>query len=157
MKRLISGRNLISVVSQSGGYLSSGYKLNKNVVNFKLKKSKYMNGFNKKSKSHSGGAVRSGSEVRNYNGTQDGGAVRSGSEVRNYNGTQDGGAVRSGSEVRNYNGTQDGGAVRSGSEVRTYYGGQSIKQSGGTKRHLKNSNINKQSNTKVKKRKSSRK
>jgi hypothetical protein len=121
MKRLISGRNLISVVSQSGGYLSSGYKLNKNVVNFKLKKSKYMNGFNKKSKSHSGGAVRSGSEVRNYNGTQ------------------------------------DGGAVRSGSEVRTYYGGQSIKQSGGTKRHLKNSNINKQSNTKVKKRKSSRK
>ena len=135
MKRLISRHNLTSVVSQSGGYLSSGYNLNNNVVNLKLKKSKYMTGFNKKNKSLRGGAVRSGSEVRTYNGAQKGGAVRSGSEVRTYNGAQ------------------QGGAVRSGSEVRTYDGGQSTKQSGGTRRPSKNKNRKKKRNTKVKKRK----
>jgi hypothetical protein len=139
MKRLISGHNLTSVVSQSGGYLSSGYKLNKNVVNLRLKKSKYMKGFGKKNKSLRGGSLRSGSEVRVYNDGQKGGSVRGGSEVRVYN---DG---------------QKGGSVRGGIEVRTYNSNQTTKQSGGTRRQHKKSNRRKRRHTKIKKRKGSRK
>jgi hypothetical protein len=87
MARIINEHNLTSVINQSGGFLSSGYKLHKSVVDLKLKKTNYLKHFNKQK----GGNIRGGSEVRSYNGGQKGGNIRGGSEVRSYNGGQKGG------------------------------------------------------------------
>ena len=81
--KIISAKKLTSVLSQSGGHLSSGYHVNKNVVNLKLNNSNYMSGF--KSPNLSGGAISSGTEPRTYRGT--GGAISSGTEPRTYRGT----------------------------------------------------------------------
>ena len=125
MTNIINANNLTSVVNQSGGYLSSGYKLHKNVVNFNLKKSKYLKSFK-----HSGGAVRSGTEIRPFDSAQTGGAVRSGTEVRTYGGNK----------------KMKGGSVRSGTEVRT-----TTIHKGGSRRHRSSNK------TKGKKRKTSKK
>jgi hypothetical protein len=110
MKKIISGRNLTSVMSQSGGYLSSGYRLHRSVANLNLKKSKYLKGFNRSMK---GGSIRSGSEVRPFIGAQNhkGGSrgnIKKSSKKRK----QHGGSVRAGTEVRPYGGVQTAGGSK---------------------------------------------
>ena len=114
MSKIISSKNLTSVLSQSGGYLSSGFHVNRNVANLNLNGSTYVGGF--KQPKLQGGAVRGGTEPRTYNGR--GGAIRGGTEPRTYIGR--GGAIRGGTEPRTYIGR--GGAVRGGTEPRTYIG-----------------------------------
>lgn len=84
MRKLLSSKNLTSVVKQSGGYRKCKFT-------DKLKKLR-------------GGAVRSGSEFRPIRGSQSGHKLRNSRRQKKHRG----GAVRSSSEFRPIRGQQGG-------------------------------------------------